>query len=77
MSMYDACSVPLRHALYDEVKARWCAHPTTTETFISVVAGLDCEDTPTVVRALVDDTSVFNINLAGVFVPNSAALVSV
>ena len=54
-----------RNELFEMVKAKWCKHPTTAETFIGVVAGLDCEDTPTIVRALINDESVFNIALAG------------
>lgn len=54
-----------RTALYEAVKATWCKHPTTTETFISIVSALDAADTPLLIKQLLEDTAVFNINLAG------------
>jgi hypothetical protein len=50
------------------VETSWRKHPTTTETFISVLSGVDSDDTAGIIRAMVDSSSpdsLFNINLAG------------
>lgn len=47
-----------------KVKEEWCVHPTTTESYIQVMASLDRPDAAEVVRSLLKDP-VFNVNLAG------------
>lgn len=53
----------------ETVKNKWRRHPTTTETYISVVCSADTDGTVGAIRAMLDDTSdtaLFNINLAGI-----------
>lgn len=47
------------------VRDRFKSHPDSIEAYIMIVGGLDSDVAPTYIRELVNDSSVFNLNLSG------------
>lgn len=63
--------LPDRDAVMVAARREWAQHPVSTEAFISVIASLDCDEAPRLIRELVDHSGageysdVYNVNLSG------------
>jgi hypothetical protein len=53
-----------KQSVMEQVKKQFSAHPDSIESYIGVITGLDSEDAPTLIRALLKD-ALFDVNLAG------------
>ena len=58
-------SAPDKAAVMAEVRNKFSAHPDSIETYVGVISGLDSDDAPQLIRALMADASMFDVNLAG------------
>ena len=54
-----------KRSVQADVLQRFSQHPDTIESYIAIIASIDTDDAPTLIRAMITNQSLFNYNLAG------------
>jgi len=58
-------SADAKQSLLSEVRNKFSTHPDSIESYVAVLTGLDSDDAPKLIRQLMQDKTMFDVNLAG------------